>query len=71
MVEGFAAAILGSETKAEGCVMYGLRGFGDATVGASSSSTVIGGFDLSSIPTWGWLAAAGVAAFFMFGKGGR
>lgn len=38
---------------------------------ASSSSTVIGGFDLSSIPTWGWLAAAGVAAFFMFGKGGR
>jgi len=39
--------------------------------GSSSSSTVIGGFDLSSIPTWGWLAAAGVAAFFMFGKGGR
>jgi hypothetical protein len=38
---------------------------------AASSSTVIGGFDLSTIPTWGWLAAAGVAAFFMFGKGGR
>jgi hypothetical protein len=42
-----------------------------SAAGASSSSTVIGGFDLSSIPTWGWLAAAGVAAFFMFGKGGR
>jgi hypothetical protein len=42
-----------------------------SAAGASSSSTVIGGFDLSTIPTWGWLAAAGVAAFFMFGKGGR
>ena len=42
-----------------------------STSGASSSSTVIGGFDFSSIPTWGWLAAAGVAAFFVFGKGGR
>jgi hypothetical protein len=42
-----------------------------SAAGASSSSTVIGGFDLSSIPTWGWLAAAGVAAFFLFGKGGR
>ena len=40
-----------------------------STAGASSSSTATG-FDLSSIPTWGWLAAAGVAALFLF-KGGR
>jgi hypothetical protein len=37
--------------------------------GASSSSTVIAGFDLSSIPTWGWLAAAAGVAFFAFGGG--
>lgn len=49
---------------------------GDAAAGApaggsaaSSSSTVIGGFDLSSIPTWGWLGAAAAALFIM--KGGR
>jgi hypothetical protein len=37
----------------------------------ASSDLTIGGFDLSTIPTWGWLAAAGVAAFFMLGKGAR
>lgn len=37
---------------------------------ASSSSTVIGGFDLSTIPWWGWAGAAGVA-LFAFGRGGR
>jgi len=41
------------------------------SAGASASSTVIGGFDFSSISTWGWLAAVGVGAFLMFGKGGR
>ena len=36
---------------------------------AVASSTVIGGFDLSSIPTWAWLAGAAGVAFFMFGGG--
>lgn len=35
---------------------------------ASSSSTVIGGFDLSTIPVWGWVVAAGVALFAFGGK---
>jgi len=35
---------------------------------AASSSMTIGGFDLSSIPWWGWLAAGGVALFAFGGK---
>jgi hypothetical protein len=38
---------------------------------ASSSSTVIGGFDLSAIPWWGWLAAGGAALFAFGGARGR
>lgn len=30
-------------------------------------SDVTGGFDFSSVPTWAWLAAAGVGAFLIFG----
>jgi hypothetical protein len=37
--------------------------------GAGSGSPASTSFDLSTIPTWGWVVAA-VAAFFMF-KGGR
>jgi hypothetical protein len=38
--------------------------------GASVSSTVIGGFDLSTIPIWAWAGAAAVA-LLAFGGGGR
>ena len=41
-----------------------------ATSGTSTtaSSTTVGGFDLSTIPWWGWLAAGGAVLFMM--KGG-
>ena len=35
------------------------------SMGADSSIWSIGGFDLSSIPTWGWVAAAGAALYLM------
>jgi hypothetical protein len=35
----------------------------------SSTSSIVGGFDLSSIPTWGWLLAAAGVALFAFGGG--
>ena len=48
---------------------------GSAATGSSSgsstgstSSTTIAGFDLSSIPWWGWAIGAGVAIFAMRGK---
>jgi hypothetical protein len=40
--------------------------------GSSSSAAVVSsGFDLSSIPWWGWAAGAGVAVLAFSGKGGR
>jgi hypothetical protein len=44
-----------------------------AAVGASASasSMTVGGFDLSAIPWWGWLAAGGVALFAFGGGRGR
>jgi hypothetical protein len=41
-----------------------------ATPGTSVTLPTVGGFDLSTIPWWGWAAAAGVA-LVAFGKGGR
>jgi hypothetical protein len=38
---------------------------------AASSSLVIGGFDLGSIPWWGWVAGAGAAFFALGGGRGR
>lgn len=38
------------------------------TAAAISTPLVVGGFDLSTIPWWGWAGAAAVA-FFAFGKG--
>jgi hypothetical protein len=35
----------------------------------ASSTTMIGGFDFSSIPTWAWLAGAAAVALFAFGGG--
>ena len=34
-----------------------------------SISDLVSGFSLSSIPTWGWIAAAGVGALILFGGG--
>jgi hypothetical protein len=50
----------------QGQVVVSSSGTTSTVVPATTAST---GFDLSAIPTWGWLAAAGFA-FFMF-KGGR
>ena len=35
---------------------------------SSSTSTTVGGFDLSTIPWWAWLAAGGAVLFMMGGK---
>lgn len=44
-----------------------------ATVNSGSAggsiSDLVSGFSLSSIPTWGWIAAAGVGALLLFGGG--
>ena len=39
-----------------------------STSGSTTSSTTTEGFDLSSIPWWGWAIGAGVAIFAMRGK---
>ncbi|MFI5115047.1 MAG: hypothetical protein ACHP7J_07875 [Terriglobales bacterium] len=61
----------GAGTGSGGTGGTGGTGGGTGSDKSADSSAPATGFDLSSIPTWGWLAAAGVAAFFMFGKGGR
>jgi hypothetical protein len=41
----------------------------DSSTGAVATTPLtIGGFDLSSIPWWGWLAAGGAVLFMMGGK---
>lgn len=43
-------------------------GTSSAAGAAASSSLVIAGFDLASIPWWGWLAGAGAAVFAFKGR---
>jgi hypothetical protein len=40
----------------------------DSSTGAVVATPAVGGFDLSTIPWWGWLAAGGAALFMMGGK---
>jgi hypothetical protein len=39
-----------------------------STSGSTTSSTTTAGFDLSSIPWWGWAIGAGAAIFAISGK---
>jgi len=42
---------------------------GASTAAASSSDLVVGGIDLSQIPTWGWLLAGGLALWAFWPSG--
>jgi hypothetical protein len=67
LIGGAASSGAPAAGAATGSTATGSRATG-STATSSTSDTTIAGFDLSSIPWWGWAIGAGVAIFAMRGK---
>ena len=64
---GQLVPIVTSTAAASGAPGAVASGSGGGSSAVGSISDLVSGFSLSSIPTWGWIAAAGVGALILFG----